>query len=250
MNKNHIIVEELRSIILDKNVTQLFVKNEEFSSTYKNVFENLKKELLKEILEKNKCVCGRELDAESEKLDEDILSWNEIYEAVSELEINVNGKLEKMFITVEKHDKSGNVLEAGTNTAVKVLNTTAYDAYINVANGQPADKVSKLKLFKKYYQQISYSRYAVDTYTTGGSPVEGRAIEIASAVIKPVDETLAANYVTYNNPADGTEPTITANTSVTINSGKEVFVDFNLVITDKFGMTMEVPFSVKVVDNR
>lgn len=32
MNKNHIIVEELRSIILDKNVTQLFVKNEEFSS--------------------------------------------------------------------------------------------------------------------------------------------------------------------------------------------------------------------------
>lgn len=42
-------------------------KNEEFSSTYKNVFENLKKELLKEILEKNKCVCGRELDAESEK---------------------------------------------------------------------------------------------------------------------------------------------------------------------------------------
>lgn len=42
-------------------------KNDEFSSAYKNVFENLKKELLKEILEKNKCVCGRELDAESEK---------------------------------------------------------------------------------------------------------------------------------------------------------------------------------------
>ena len=31
MNKNQIIVEELRSIILDKNVTQLFVKDEEFS---------------------------------------------------------------------------------------------------------------------------------------------------------------------------------------------------------------------------
>ena len=37
-------------------------KNSEYSSNYRNVFENLKKDLLKEIIAKNMCVCGRELD--------------------------------------------------------------------------------------------------------------------------------------------------------------------------------------------
>ena len=40
-------------------------KNNEYASNYRNVFENLKKDLLKEILAKNMCVCGRELDEES-----------------------------------------------------------------------------------------------------------------------------------------------------------------------------------------
>lgn len=37
-------------------------KNLEYASNYHNVFENLKKDLLKEILQKDICICGRELD--------------------------------------------------------------------------------------------------------------------------------------------------------------------------------------------
>ena len=37
-------------------------KNIEYASSYQNVFENLKKDLLKEIIQKGICVCGRELD--------------------------------------------------------------------------------------------------------------------------------------------------------------------------------------------
>lgn len=37
-------------------------KNIEYASSYQNIFEHLKKDLLKEIIEKNICVCGRELD--------------------------------------------------------------------------------------------------------------------------------------------------------------------------------------------
>lgn len=40
-------------------------KNTEYASSYQNVFENLKKDLLKEIIAKNICVCGRELDEET-----------------------------------------------------------------------------------------------------------------------------------------------------------------------------------------
>lgn len=42
-------------------------KKSEYASNYQNVFENLKKDLLKEIIQKNKCVCGRELDEVSRK---------------------------------------------------------------------------------------------------------------------------------------------------------------------------------------
>lgn len=40
-------------------------KNIEYASNYQNVFEHLKKDLLKEIIKKNICVCGRELDDET-----------------------------------------------------------------------------------------------------------------------------------------------------------------------------------------
>lgn len=40
-------------------------KNIEYASSYQNIFENLKKDLLKEIIAKNICVCGRELDEET-----------------------------------------------------------------------------------------------------------------------------------------------------------------------------------------
>ena len=40
-------------------------KNSEYASNYQDVFENLKKDLLKEIIAKNICVCGRELDEAS-----------------------------------------------------------------------------------------------------------------------------------------------------------------------------------------
>ena len=51
--------------IASKSSTVLRKKNLEYASNYRNVFENLKKDLLKEIIEKNMCVCGRELDDES-----------------------------------------------------------------------------------------------------------------------------------------------------------------------------------------
>ena len=51
--------------IASKSSTVLRKKNLEYASNYRNVFENLKKDLLNEIIEKNMCVCGRELDDES-----------------------------------------------------------------------------------------------------------------------------------------------------------------------------------------
>lgn len=51
--------------IASSSSTVLRNKNVEMASNYQNVFENLKKDLLKEIIAKNICVCGRELDDES-----------------------------------------------------------------------------------------------------------------------------------------------------------------------------------------
>ena len=53
--------------IASESSSVLRKKNSEYASNYKNVFENLKKDLLKEILEKDMCVCGRELNAETRK---------------------------------------------------------------------------------------------------------------------------------------------------------------------------------------
>lgn len=49
-------------------------KNKMFNVSYRNVFENLSKPLLKEIIEKGVCVCGRELDQDSKKKVEGIVS--------------------------------------------------------------------------------------------------------------------------------------------------------------------------------
>ena len=51
--------------IASKSSVVLRKKNLEYASNYRNVFEHLKKDLLKEIIEKNMCVCGRELDEAS-----------------------------------------------------------------------------------------------------------------------------------------------------------------------------------------
>jgi DNA sulfur modification protein DndD len=53
------------SKLTSNSSTVLRQKNSELVASNKNVFENLKKELLKEILQKNVCVCGRELDSDS-----------------------------------------------------------------------------------------------------------------------------------------------------------------------------------------
>ena len=47
--------------------TTLREKNLSFARSYHNIFENLKKDLLKEIIEKGTCVCGRELDSHAEE---------------------------------------------------------------------------------------------------------------------------------------------------------------------------------------
>ena len=62
------------SRITSKSSAVLREKNEIFANSNKNVFENLKKELLKEILEKNVCVCGRELDAASKETINNIIA--------------------------------------------------------------------------------------------------------------------------------------------------------------------------------
>lgn len=51
--------------IASESSAALRKKNTEYASSYQNVFENLKKDLLKEIIAKNICVCGRELDEET-----------------------------------------------------------------------------------------------------------------------------------------------------------------------------------------
>lgn len=48
-------------------------KNKMFNASYKNVFENLSKPLLKEIVAKDVCVCGRELDANAKNKIEAII---------------------------------------------------------------------------------------------------------------------------------------------------------------------------------
>lgn len=48
--------------VTSESASFLRKKNNEYASNYKNIFENLKKDLLKEILNKNVCVCGRQLD--------------------------------------------------------------------------------------------------------------------------------------------------------------------------------------------
>ena len=60
--------------LASQSSTTLREKNLSFAHSYHNIFENLKKDLLKEILEKGTCVCGRELDKESEKRINDIIS--------------------------------------------------------------------------------------------------------------------------------------------------------------------------------
>lgn len=60
--------------LASQSSTTLREKNLSFAKSYHNIFENLKKDLLKEILEKGTCVCGRELDSESEKRINDIIS--------------------------------------------------------------------------------------------------------------------------------------------------------------------------------
>ena len=60
--------------LASQSSTTLREKNLSFAKSYHNIFENLKKDLLKEILEKGTCVCGRELDSASEKRINDIIS--------------------------------------------------------------------------------------------------------------------------------------------------------------------------------
>lgn len=51
--------------LASKSSSVLRKKNLEYASNYRNVFENLKKDLLKEVIQKNMCICGRELDEAS-----------------------------------------------------------------------------------------------------------------------------------------------------------------------------------------
>lgn len=60
--------------IASESSSVLRQKNLEYASNYHSVFDNLKKDLLEEILQKNVCVCGRALDAESTERIEKIIN--------------------------------------------------------------------------------------------------------------------------------------------------------------------------------
>lgn len=60
--------------LASKSSNVLRKKNLEYSSNYRNVFENLKKDLLIEVIHKNMCVCGRELDETSRKKIKEIIN--------------------------------------------------------------------------------------------------------------------------------------------------------------------------------
>ena len=59
--------------VTSKSSCMLRKKNAEFAANYQNIFENLKKDLLKEIINKNMCICGRELDDDTKKHIENII---------------------------------------------------------------------------------------------------------------------------------------------------------------------------------
>lgn len=61
------------SKVTSNSSTILREKNKSFISSYKNVFENLSKPLLKEILAKNTCVCGRDIDEDAKNRIESII---------------------------------------------------------------------------------------------------------------------------------------------------------------------------------
>ncbi len=60
--------------ITSESSSVLRKKNFEYTSNYNNVFVNLKKNLLEEILQKNTCVCGRLLDKEATEYIERIIN--------------------------------------------------------------------------------------------------------------------------------------------------------------------------------
>lgn len=60
--------------IASESSIELREKNQEYLSNYKNVFLNLRKELLEEIREKGMCVCGRHIDDAAQMYINDVLS--------------------------------------------------------------------------------------------------------------------------------------------------------------------------------
>ena len=64
------------SRVANKSSSLLREKNVELASNYKNIFENLNKPLIKEILDKNLCVCGKTLD------DDDVAYLNGILDTM------------------------------------------------------------------------------------------------------------------------------------------------------------------------
>ena len=60
--------------VTSRSASILREKRDDFSVNYHTMFNNLKKELLKEVLERNSCICGRDLDKNSIKYINDTIS--------------------------------------------------------------------------------------------------------------------------------------------------------------------------------
>lgn len=60
--------------IASESSSVLRKKNLEYTTSYNNVFDNLKKNLLEEVLQKNTCICGRPLDKASSEYIEKIIN--------------------------------------------------------------------------------------------------------------------------------------------------------------------------------
>ena len=194
----------------------------------------------------------------------DILTWSDIYEAVKDLTYTVD---------VEKTDASGNkttvtetryvfpYVAPNENTLVadadlitdpedatkKVLKVRSYNAtraakWIEL-NPTATETIKMLGLYETYYSSVAYNKY-VEQYSIKATDASGLCADLTgAATIEFVDATTGKNFASLS----GT--TITAGLASNVHmTTDEVEVPFKLIIKDKWGMTMEVPFTITVTE--
>ena len=180
-----------------------------------------------------------------------IKTWYQIYDGVKDLTVKVKTKnAAGVEVEVVKNVFS-NVEAVGSTTEnpvylmdsngknIVTLNATYCAKYLKDNAG--TDEAKLLALYQKYYNEIAYNVFE-EEYDVDGTDPSGLCTDlIGEATIEHVDATTGNNFATIS----GT--TITAGLASNVHmTTDEVEVPFKLIIKDKWGMTMEVPFTVVV----